>query len=285
VPAGLLMASGAFALLSMLPEDAFLAWGWRIAFVSSLALVAIGLYIRLQVLETPAFAAVREKQEEVKVPFVTMLKTQPKEFVLGMGTRWIEGLTFNAFGVLAVSYIANDLGLPRSTALNGVVMASALGIVLIPLYGKLSDRVGRKPVYNTGVILTALLAFPVFWLIQTGERNLIWLGIVVALGLVYMAIYAPLAAFWAELFETRVRYTGVGSVYQFSGIFASGLTPLIGTVLISANDGRPWYFATYMVVVAGISLLSAKLLPETYQRDIMPVGASEEVKVLDAEPS
>ena len=282
VPAGLLMASGVFALLALLPDDAFLAWGWRIAFLASVLLLAVGLYIRLQILETPAFAAVRERQEEVKVPFVTMIRTQPKEFFLGMGTRWIEGLTFNAYGVLAVSYIVNDLGLPRSTALIGIVLASAIGIVLIPIYGRLSDRVGRKPVYNTGVILTAALAFPVFWLIQTGERYVIWLAIAVALGVVYMAVYAPLAAFWAELFDTRVRYTGVGSVYQFSGIFASGLTPLIGTLLINANDGRPWYFATYMVVAAGVSLVCAKLLPETYRRDIMPSGAPPSARVLDA---
>lgn len=274
VPAGLLMASGAFALLSLLPEEDFLNWGWRIAFVASLALVAVGLYIRIQVLETPAFSEIRAKQEEVKVPFVSMLKTQPKEFLLGMGTRWIEGLTFNAFGVLVVSYIANDLGLPQSVALNGVVIASAVGIVLIPVYGLLSDKFGRKPVYNIGVIFTALFAFPAFLLIETGVTGLIWLGIVLALGVFYMAIYAPLAAFWAELFDTRVRYTGVGSVYQFSGIIASGLTPLIGSVLIAANDGRPWFFVIYMVVVAAISMTCAAFLPETYKRDIMPTGSA-----------
>lgn len=270
VPAGLLMASGAFALLSLLPEDAFLAWGWRVAFLASVVLVGVGLYIRLQVLETPAFSAVRREQEEVKVPFATLLKTQPKEFVLGMGTRWIEGLTFNAFGVLAISYIANDLEISQSVALNGVALASAVGLVLIPVYGRLSDRFGRKRVYNAGALLTAVFAFPAFWLIQLGETATIWLAIVVSLGIVYMAIYAPLGAFWAELFDTRVRYTGVGSVYQFSGIFASGLTPLIGTVLINANGGRPWYFVTYMVVVAVISLVCMRLLPETYKRDIMP---------------
>jgi MFS transporter, MHS family, shikimate and dehydroshikimate transport protein len=270
VPAGLLMASGAFALVSMLPEEEFLAWGWRAVFIVSLALVAVGLYIRLQVLETPAFASVREQQEEVKVPFATLLQTQAKEFVLGMGTRWIEGLTFNAFGVLVVSYVANDLGLPQSVALNGIVIASAIGVLLIPVYGRLSDRLGRKPVYNAGVVLTAVFAFPAFWLIQQGTTAAVWFAIVVALGIVYMAIYAPLAAFWSELFDTRVRYTGVGSVYQFSGIIASGLTPLIGTLLINANDGKPWYFATYMVVVSLVSLLCMKLLPETYKRDIMP---------------
>ncbi len=183
-------------------------------------------------------------------------------------------MTFNAYGVLAVSYMVNDLDVSRSVALTGIVIASALGVALVPVYGKLSDRVGRKPVYVVGTVLTAVLAFPVFALINTGEPLLIWVAIAVGLGIVYMAVYAPLAAFWAELFDTRVRYTGVGSVYQFSGIFASGLTPLIGAALIEANGGEPWYFVLYMIAAAVVSLVCVYLLPETYQREIMPTGST-----------
>jgi len=143
----------------------------------------------------------------------------------------------------------------------------------------LSDKFGRKRIYNGGVIATALLVFPAFWLIQRGNTALVWIGLVVALGIAYSAIYAPLAAFWAELFDTKVRYTGVGSIYQFSGIYASGLTPLIGALLITANGGRPWYLAGYIAVVAVISLLCAKALPETYERDIFPV-----LPIADAPP-
>ncbi|MQA07695.1 MAG: MFS transporter [Pseudonocardiaceae bacterium] len=275
VPGGLLLGSIVFALLAFMPDAAFLSWGWRIPFLLSIVLVAVGLYIRLQVLETPAFRQVRERQEEVKVPFVTLLRTQPRELVLAMGTRWIEGLVFNAFAVLALSYIANNLGLPRETALIGIGIAAAIGVVAIPIYGRLSDTHGRKAVYNWGVVATALLIAPAFALIQTGNTALIWIAIAVTLGVAYAAIYAPLAAFWAELFDTKVRYTGIGSVYQFSGIFASGLTPVIGAVLINANGGRPWLFVGYVLVVAVISLGCAKLLPETYRRDIFPVSTRE----------
>jgi metabolite-proton symporter len=268
VPAGLLLGTGAFGLVSLLSDEQFFAWGWRVVFLMSIILVGIGLYIRLQILETPAFRRVRQAQEEARVPFTELLRTQPKELVLGMGIRWIEGLVFNAYGVFILSYATSQLELTRTTALVGVAIASAFGVVLVPIYGSLSDRVGRRVVYGAGVALFGLFAFPSFLLIDTRQPILLWVSIVVALGLIYPAIYAPLAAFWSELFATRVRYTGVGTVYQFSGIFASGLTPTIATALLGFAGGEPWLFVGYMVVVAVISLAAAYFSPETFRKDI-----------------
>jgi MFS transporter, MHS family, shikimate and dehydroshikimate transport protein len=269
VPAGLFLGTVAFALISLLPDEQFFAWGWRLVFLVSIVLVGIGLYIRLQILETPAFTRVRETQEEAQVPFTELLRTQPKELLLGMGTRWIEGLVFNAYGVFIISYVTGQLELPRTTALIGVTIAAALGVVLVPVYGALSDRFGRRVVYGAGAALFGLFAFPSFLLIDTQQPVLIWLSIGVTLGLIYPAIYAPLAAFWSELFSTRVRYTGVGSVYQFSGIFASGLTPSIATLLLGYAGGAPWLFVGYMVLVTLISLTAVYFSPETYRRDIV----------------
>ena len=256
------------SLLSLLPDEQFLAWGWRVAFLASIVLFAIGMYIRLQILETPAFTRVREAQEEAQVPFMELLRTQPKELILGMGTRWIEGLVFNAYGVFIISYVTGQLGLPRTTALIGVAIAAAFGVMLVPIYGLLSDRVGRRGVYGAGVALFGLFAFPSFLLINTGQPVLIWLSVVVALGLIYPAIYAPLAAFWSELFDTRVRYTGVGAVYQFSGILASGFTPAIASLLLGYAGGEPWLFVGYLIVVTLISLTAIYFSPETYRRDV-----------------
>lgn len=150
VPAGLLLGTGAFALVSFLPSEQFFAWGWRLPFLVSIVLVGIGLYIRLQILETPAFTRVREAQEEAQIPFGELLRTQPKEVILGMGTRWIEGLAFNAYGVFLLSYVVSQLGLTRTTALTGVMIAAACGVLLVPLYGALSDRFGRRVVYSAG---------------------------------------------------------------------------------------------------------------------------------------
>jgi len=269
VPAGLLLGTGAFGLISLLPDEQFFAWGWRAVFLASIVLVAIGLYIRLQILETPAFTRLREAQEEAQVPFMELLRAQPKELILGMGTRWIEGLVFNAYGVFVISYATSQLELTRTTVLIGVAVASAFGVVLVPVYGLLSDRFGRRVIYGAGVALFGLFAFPSFLLINTRQPILLWLSIVVALGLIYPAIYAPLAAFWSELFDTRVRYTGIGAVYQFSGILASGLTPTIATALLAYAGGEPWLFVGYMIVVTLISLTAAYFSPETYHRDII----------------
>jgi MFS transporter, MHS family, shikimate and dehydroshikimate transport protein len=269
VPAGLLLGTAAFGLLSLLPDEQFFAWGWRVAFLASIVLVGIGMYIRLQILETPAFTRVREAHEEARIPFTELLRTQPKELILGMGLRWVEGLVFNAYGVFAISYIAGQLELTRGTALTGVTIAAAFGVVLVPVYGLLSDRLGRRVIYSAGTVLFGLFAFPSFLLINTRESVLIWVSIVVVLGLVYPAIYAPLAAWWSELFDTRVRYTGVGAVYQFSGILASGLTPTIATLLLGFAGGEPWLFVGYMIVVTAISLVAAYVSPETYHKDII----------------
>lgn len=268
VPLGLLLASGVFSLLTLLPEHAFITWGWRVAFLSSAVLVVIGLYVRLHIDDTPAFKLVKKHQAQAKVPFVRLLKTQPKQLLQGMGIRWIEGLTFNAFAVVALTYAVDAVGSSRTMVLNGIVIGAAVGAVFTLIFGHLSDRVGRKRVYGAGVICIALFIFPSFAMMGTGSETWTWISIAIGLGVIYSAIYGPLAAFWSELFDTEVRYTGVGSVYQFSGIYASGLTPLIGAALIDVTGGKPWAFAGYMVIVAIISFLVLLTIPETCGRDL-----------------
>jgi metabolite-proton symporter len=277
VPAGLLLASGMFSLLTtVLPDAAFISWGWRIAFLSTIVLAGVGLFLRLKVGETPAFAKVTKAHKESKIPFMEMLRSHPKQLLQGMGSRWIEGLTFNAFAVLAVAYATTYVNVDKETILNGIVIGAAFGVVLVPIYGYLSDKFGRKPVYLFGAITTGLFAFPAFALISTGSTALIWLSVVLGLGVFYSALYAPLAAFWSELFDTKVRYSGVGSVYQFSGIYASGLTPVIGMSLIEWSGGKPWAFVGYMVAVAIISLVTVVFMRESYKDDINPSVSVDE---------
>jgi MFS family permease len=257
---GLCLASGIVALLSYVLTDAqFLAWGWRIAFLISVTLVAVGVYIRLNIMETPEFARVKEMQKEARVPFTEMISKHGGNVIAGMGARYIDGVFFNIFAVFAIGYLAGTLKFSRTDALLGVMAAALVMCFFIPLFGHLSDRIGRTRVYAWGSIVTALCAYPAFWMMvhSAGSAMQVWIAIVIPFGIFYAAIYGPEAALFCELFPTRVRYTGISFVYQFSGIFASGLTPIIATALLKQGNGEPWLICAYVVFAGAVSALSA----------------------------
>jgi MFS transporter, MHS family, shikimate and dehydroshikimate transport protein len=268
VPAGLLLSAGMVYLLSYLPEADFFAWGWRIAFLISAVLVAVGLYIRLKIMETPAFTRIQQTKKVAQVPVFDLFRTHGKNTLLGLGARYIEGVTFNIFGVFIVGYLAGTLQLPRQTALAGVMISSAIMIIMLPIYGNLSDKIGRRRMFACAGLLIGVLSFPAFWLMQTKDPLLVWIAITVPFALVYPAVYGPQAALFSELFDTRVRYTGISFVYQFSGIFASGLTPIIATALLPLGDNKPWLICLYVLVVSMISALSVYAMTEAHKRDM-----------------
>ena len=260
---GLCLASGVVALLSSLLTDAqFLAWGWRIAFLLSGVMVFVGMYIRLAVKETPEFAALKERNEQTQIPFVDMFRRYPGNILKGMGARYIDGVFFNVFGVFSISYLTSTLKISRTEALIGVMAAAVTMIFTIPFFGHLSDRVGRTKVYFWGSLITAISAFPAFWLMthSGGSMMIIWLSIVIPFGIFYASIYGPEAALFCDLFDAKVRYTGISFVYQFSGIFASGITPIIATALLKSGGGQPWQICMYVVFAGLVSALCAWLI-------------------------
>ena len=271
VPAGLALATGVVALLTQLPGDAFLQGAWRIAFLISLVLVIIGIYIRLKIMETPAFQQVQATKTVSHVPFLDLMRHHWKQVLLGMGCRYIEGVTFNMYGVFVIAYIVNTLKMPRTTALLAVTAASVVMIFFLPVFGRLSDRLGRRRVFGVAAAITGLLAFPAFWVMSTAAGNgiIVALAIIIPFGIVYAAVYGPIAALFAELFDTRVRYSGISFVYQFSGIFASGLTPIIATALLAEGNGQPWLIAGYMLIVGAISTASAYAIKETAHTEMV----------------
>ena len=257
VPAGLLLSAGVVALLSYLSDAHFLLWGWRVAFLVSAALVVVGLYIRLKILETPDFTRMMEEGGVAKVPFVELFRTATRGVVLGCAARYIEGVTFNLLGVFIITYATTALHLPRQMALLGVIIASAINLATVPLCGLLSDRVGRRALYGVGAVGMAILVFPAFWVMTAYPQPIwVWLAIIVPFCTAYPALYGTQAALFSELFDPRVRYSGISFCYQFSGIFASGLTPLIATALLAWNGGQPWLICLYTVIVAIISLVA-----------------------------
>jgi len=271
VPAGLALATGMVALLTQLPGDMFIEGWWRVAFLVSLLLVFIGVYIRLKIMETPAFTKVQQTHSVAAVPFLDLVRTHPKQIVLGMGCRYIEGVAFNIYGVFVITYIVTALKMPRTTALLAVTAAALVMIFFIPVFGRMSDRLGRRKVFGIAAALTGLLAFPAFWAMSTagGSGIVVALAIIIPFGIVYAAVYGPEAALFSELFDTRVRYSGISFVYQFSGIFASGLTPIIATALLKQGDGQPWLIAGYMLIVGLISAACAYALKETAHSEMV----------------
>jgi MHS family metabolite:H+ symporter-like MFS transporter len=259
---GLCLASGIVALLASLPEADFLGWGWRVAFLLSAVLVFVGIYIRTRVMETPEFTRVKAARQEANVPFADMIRNYPKNILLGMGARYIDGVFFNILGVFSIGYLVNTLKVPRPTALLGVSLAALVMIATIPYFGALSDRIGRRKVYAIGSIVTGLSSFAAFWLLNNAGGNtlVMWLAIIVPFGIFYASVYGPEAALFSELFDARVRYTGISFVYQFSGIFASGITPIIATALLDLGGKQPWLICGYVLFAAVVSAVCATMM-------------------------
>jgi MFS transporter, MHS family, shikimate and dehydroshikimate transport protein len=266
-PAGLLVANAIFSLFSRLPDEQFVAWGWRVPFLFSAVLIGIGVFIRLSVAESPAFQAQQHTRAKDKgLPALEALRTYPKQILLAMGARFAENGFFYIITTFVLTY-GTSVGMARSDMLTAVLVATCVHLVAIPCFGALSDKLGRRPVYIAGAVMGALLAFPFFWLIATKQTGLVWLAI--SLGVIaHGAMYGPQASFFSELFGTRVRYSGASLGYQMASVFAGGLSPLIATALLAHAQGEAWPVSLYMVGLALITIVSVYLSAETFREHI-----------------
>jgi MFS family permease len=260
---GLALGTGIFATLQVaLGQARFLAYGWRIAFLLSLVLVAIGIVVRLRVEETPAFQELRDREATSTVPIREIVR-EPRarrNTVLGLLSRWAEGSAFNTWGVFAISYATGALGFNKVSVLVVVTIAALLMAVLLPVSGALTDRFGARRVYLVGVACYGLAAFPAFALF--GTKNLVWFGLamIVVFGVVHALFYGAQGTLYSSLYPTGTRYTGLSFVYQFSGVYASGVTPMILTALIAAVGGAPWLACGYLVATAVVSVFATALI-------------------------
>jgi metabolite-proton symporter len=267
VPIGLLLANGVLSLMGGITSDAaFLSWGWRIPFLLSGLLVIVGLWIRLSIAESPLFQEVEAEDTKARTPIVEVLRTYPRQVLLAIGARVGVDVAFYTFVLFITTYIATYLELPRSYALNAVLIAAAVQVFLIPWFGHLSDRFGRRPVYLFGAVGAAIWVFVFFALLDTGSFLLILLATVVSL-VFHAAMYGPQASFIAEMFPTRVRYTGASMGYQLAGILGGALAPIISVALLDRFD-TSLVVSLYVVLMLALTTVCVLLSPETSRRDL-----------------
>ncbi|MEU6642270.1 MFS transporter [Saccharomonospora sp. NPDC046836] len=266
VPAGNLLATAVLAILASVQSDAtFEAWGWRVPFLLSGLLVLIGLWIRLSVAESPLFLEAVEKASKnptpEKAPIVTVLRHNWRQVLIAMGARFAENASYYIITAFVLVYITNQLELPRTTGLNAVLIGSAVHFVTIPLWGLLSDIVGRRAVYLFGAASMLVWSFVFFALLDTSSSLAITGAVTVGLVL-HGAMYGPQAAFFSELFDTKVRYSGASIGYQLASILAGGLAPLIATALLDATGGG-LLISVYVAATCVVTLVAVFLSRET----------------------
>ncbi|WP_018546338.1 MFS transporter [Streptomyces sp. LaPpAH-108] len=276
-PAGQLLATGVLSLLTgVLSDDAFGSWGWRIPFLLSGVLVMVGLWIRLSVDESPVFkealarAESRKDDVEEKLPLVSVLRHHWRDVLVAMGARMAENISYYVITAFILVYATTSAGVSKQTALNAVLIASAVHFAVIPAWGALSDRVGRRPVYLLGAAGIGLWMFPFFRLVDQGSFGSLIVAVTVGLVL-HGAMYAPQAAFFAEMFATRMRYSGASIGAQFASVAAGAPAPLIATALLEEYDSST-PIALYVIAATLLTLIAVGVARETRHRDLAQVA-------------
>ncbi|MQA02498.1 MAG: MFS transporter [Streptosporangiales bacterium] len=238
IPLGLISSSGVFALLSgAMSDEAFLAWGWRVTFLSSIVVVLVGLFIRLGIDESPSFARVKERSEQVRIPLFEVLKYAKRTAALAIGSQALVNIAFYVATVYVLTYARDTAGISRTESLLALLLAAFVDLVAIPTWAAMSDRIGRRTVFIIGAVGAALLGYPMFWLVDTGSFGLTALALSLVLALGHAPTYSTLASFLSESFDVRMRYSAISVSYQFAGALWSGPTPLVAAALVAATGG------------------------------------------------
>jgi MFS family permease len=248
---GGLMSNGIFLLVRQLPGDEFLSWGWRVPFLVSIVLVFVGVFIRLRIMESPIFAQIKETRRLVKVPAVELLRFDARNVLLAAGLYMAHGTLFYAMTVYTVAYTISAYGFTQDTYLIGVTIAGAVQCLTIPMYGALSDKLGRPPVIIFGTLFIVAFAAPLNFMITSQVPVLIWLAVVISICVGHTAVYSPTAALYSEMFPAHVRYSGASLGYQLGGAIA-GFVPLAAASLVAAAGGAYWPIAA---LIAGGGLI------------------------------
>jgi MHS family shikimate/dehydroshikimate transporter-like MFS transporter len=274
VQIGLVLGTTSFLLVQALPAAQLNAWGWRIPFLLGFLLIGIALWVRLRVEESPVFKEVQSRQKVVKLPIKDALARYPRSVLVGIGAHVCDTAAAYMYATFTVAYATEEIGMSKGIVLGGVVTYGLMVIALQPVYGALSDRIGRRPINLFSVIFTGLWAFPFFALVQTGEPALVWIALIVAATIGWAPMIAVQGAFYAELFGARVRYTGFAMSREL-GAAVAGFSPLVSAALVNAAGGEPWLVAAFFVGLSVISLVAFLFSVETRDVDITELDPAQ----------
>lgn len=269
VTIGLFMGSGALTFItSIVSPESFLSWGWRIPFILSAFLVVFGLWIRKGLDETPSFKKIQETGEMPRLPIVEIFKTQWREVLIAIGGKVVETAPFYIFSTFIISYGTNNLGFSSSQVLLSVMSATIITTILMPYMGRLSDKIGRKRVYVYGTVAMIFYAFPYFWLLE--QRSIITLlfATILGLGVIWAPITAVLGTMFSEIFDAKVRYTGVSLGYQIGAAVAGGTAPLVATWLLVQFNNSYVPVALYIILTSIISLIAVYTVKDKSKQEL-----------------
>jgi len=275
VSVGNLLAAGAFALVTLLPRDDLMSWGWRLPFLASFLLILVGIFVRLKVAETPVFTeSVVARGKVERNPAMQALRRHPRNFMVVLGARLAENGLGYLFPVFGLSYVITTLGVPRAEALSALMLAFVVELFTIVGFAALSDRIGRRPVYMFGALAGVALAFPFFWLVGTKEWIWIALAFILARAVVTAAMFGPQAAYFAELFPPQRRFAGFAFARELGSLLAGGPAPFVAAALVAWAGGW-WPVACYVVLLGALTALAIGFGPETYEESITVDNTSD----------
>ncbi len=269
VTIGMFLGSGALTFItSVVSQEAFVSWGWRIPFIASALLVVFGLWIRKGLDETPSFKKVQQSGEIPKLPIVDIFKYHWKEVFIAIGGKVVETAPFYIFATFVVSYGTNNLGFSSTQVLVAVMIGTIVTTILMPIMGNLSDKIGRKKVYVYGTVAMILYAFPYFWLLEQRTFATLLIATIIGLGVIWAPITAVLGTMFSEIFDAKVRYTGVSLGYQIGAALAGGTAPLVATALLVNFNNSYIPVALYIILTAVISLVAVWAVREKSNQEL-----------------
>lgn len=272
-PAANLCASGMMALAAAISGDAFIEWGWRIPFLASVVLLAVGIVMRRTVSDSPAFQEIKQEGRTARFPLISLFRRDTKNLLLATGTRIGVDVAYYTFATYSLSYMTRNLHLKTNIGLIALAVGAACEVVVIPLMGALSDRIGRKKVFHGGLIIFGIWSFLFFPLVNSGSQALAILAFAVALGLGHASTWGIMGSLYPELFRTQERYTGASFSFQLAGIFGGALAPFIATALVASSLGIAGV-TIYLLLACALSFGCLLALPETFRSHIR--GATSE---------